>query len=734
MAATTFMRSWQDFDLINMVVLPLFLFSATFYPIDGLPGGAPRADRADAAVPGRGPDPVAGRSALVEPSILWHVAYLGGDGHDRAVDRGAAAGPAAAEVGRRASSRRPPGPEHPGCSRIRPPRRRTSRRSTQRSSPAGAARGSWSGARVGPQKVARFRDETYWGRPVPGFGTRTPGSCSSGSPRPPTAPTGPGACSPATPRATSSGAPCTRPAWRAGPIGRRAGDGLTLHGVRVVAAVRCAPPANKPTTAERATCRPYLVRELALLPELRVIVALGAIGWDAALRALAALGHPVPKPRPRFAHGAEALVGPYTLLGTYHPSQQNTFTGVLTPPMLGDVLAARDRPLAGLEPRQPIDSPDPWQQNATTTRCWASSATRQRRRHQAGLPQARPAVAPGRQHGAGGARPLQGDQRGLPGPLRSPAAPDLRHVRPGGRRRRRRHGRRPGLRHGGLRRLLGHLRRLLRRRGGRRSPARTADHRLGPPLRPAHHVRRGGPRHREGDRVPGPRPLRHVRRLRREGRARPRRSAPSATAAARSAAIRQTMLGQMVNVAPCPRCRGEGRIIESPCDDLPRRGPHGAPPEPARDHPGRHRRGPPDPALQRGRDRAARRRPGQPVRRGPRGRSPVAHARGHRALLRGRRLDRPGGAGHEAPRADGGRRGAEVEIKAGTQPGTEIRLRGRGVPHLRRQSVRGDLHVIVNVVVPTKLSKRQREMLEAYAKEAGESVSAGGGLREKLGL
>ena len=78
--------------------------------------------------------------------------------------------------------------------------------------------------------------------------------------------------------------------------------------------------------------------------------------------------------------------------------------------------------------------------------------------------------------------------------------------------------------------------------------------------------------------------------------------------------------------------------------------------------------------------------------------------------------------------------GAEVEIKAGTQPGTEIRLRGRGVPHLRRQSARGDLHVIVNVTVPTKLSKRQRELLEAYANVSGEGVSAGGGLREKLGL
>ena len=123
------------------------------------------------------------------------------------------------------------------------------------------------------------------------------------------------------------------------PVSRRADDGLTLHRTRVAAAVRCAPPANKPTPEEQQRCRPYLVRELALLPDLRVIVALGAIGWDAALRALAAAGHPAPAPRPRFAHGAEARIGPFTLLGSYHPSQQNTFTGRLTPPMLEAVLA-----------------------------------------------------------------------------------------------------------------------------------------------------------------------------------------------------------------------------------------------------------------------------------------------------------------------------------------------------------------------------------------------------------
>jgi uracil-DNA glycosylase family 4 len=122
------------------------------------------------------------------------------------------------------------------------------------------------------------------------------------------------------------------------PVSRRADDGLRLHDARIAAAVRCAPPANRPTTEEQATCRPYLVREIELLVDLRVVVALGAVGWDAALKAFAALGHPGPRPKPRFAHGAEVGIGPYTLVGTYHPSQQNTFTGRLTPPMLGAVL------------------------------------------------------------------------------------------------------------------------------------------------------------------------------------------------------------------------------------------------------------------------------------------------------------------------------------------------------------------------------------------------------------
>ena len=121
-------------------------------------------------------------------------------------------------------------------------------------------------------------------------------------------------------------------------------DGLELTGAYVAAAVRCAPPANRPTPAERDNCLPYLVRELGLLESVRVIVTLGSFAWDATLRVLADLGVPKPRPRPKFGHGVTASVGQFTLLGCYHPSQQNTFTGKLTEPMI-DAVFGRAREL-----------------------------------------------------------------------------------------------------------------------------------------------------------------------------------------------------------------------------------------------------------------------------------------------------------------------------------------------------------------------------------------------------
>jgi molecular chaperone DnaJ len=197
--------------------------------------------------------------------------------------------------------------------------------------------------------------------------------------------------------------------------------------------------------------------------------------------------------------------------------------------------------------------------------------------------------------------------------------------------------------------------------------------------------------------------------------------------------VRQTMLGQMVSAAPCPRCRGEGKIVESPCETCRGEG-----------RTERHRSL--RVSIPAGIDEGHQIRLTNEGEVGPRGGAPgslyvAVHVTAHPVLTReGTELffeanlsivQAALGTKLHVPTVDG--EDAEVEIKPGTQPGTEIRLRGRGVPHLRRQSVRGDLHVIANVVVPTKLSKHQRELLEAYAKDAGESVS-GPGLREKLGL
>jgi uracil-DNA glycosylase family 4 len=187
------------------------------------------------------------------------------------------------------------------------------------------------------QKVARFATETYWGRPLPGFGDPAARVLIVG-------------LAPAAHGGNRTGRIFTgdrsgdflfAALYRAGlanqPTSRARDDGLRLIDCYITAAVRCAPPANKPTPEERDACLPFLERELDILSGVRVIVALGAFGWDAALRALAARGQRV-RPRPRFGHGAEADLGPYRLLGSFHPSQQNTFTGRLTPQALEAVL------------------------------------------------------------------------------------------------------------------------------------------------------------------------------------------------------------------------------------------------------------------------------------------------------------------------------------------------------------------------------------------------------------
>jgi uracil-DNA glycosylase len=125
-----------------------------------------------------------------------------------------------------------------------------------------------------------------------------------------------------------------------------AGDGLALTDMWIAAAVRCAPPANRPTPGERDACLGWTVRELRELRDLRLIVCLGGFAWDAALRLRAAAGHAPPRPRPRFGHDVTALAGePLPLLGCFHPSQQNTFTGRLTAPMM-DAVFAHARELA----------------------------------------------------------------------------------------------------------------------------------------------------------------------------------------------------------------------------------------------------------------------------------------------------------------------------------------------------------------------------------------------------
>jgi uracil-DNA glycosylase family 4 len=189
-------------------------------------------------------------------------------------------------------------------------------------------------------KRASFADEEYWGRPVGGFGDPAARILVLG-------------LAPAAHGANRTGRVFTgdrsgdflyAALHRAGlathPVSLHRDDDLRLRGAWITAAVRCAPPANKPTPAERDTCLPWTVAELERLRELRVVVCLGAFAWDAALRLRVAAGAPAPRPRPRFGHDVLFDDGAWLpLLGCFHPSQQNTFTGKLTPDMIDAVLA-----------------------------------------------------------------------------------------------------------------------------------------------------------------------------------------------------------------------------------------------------------------------------------------------------------------------------------------------------------------------------------------------------------
>jgi uracil-DNA glycosylase family 4 len=191
---------------------------------------------------------------------------------------------------------------------------------------------------VAVDKRASYAHDDYWGRPIPGFGDPAARMAIVG-------------LAPAAHGGNRTGRVFTgdrsgdflvaslhRTGWANQATSVAVDDGLRLPGAYIAAAVRCAPPANKPTLAERDTCLPYLVRELRLLERVRVLVVLGSFAYEALGRVLVGLGEPLPRPRPRFGHGVEVRAGErYTVVCSFHPSQQNTFTGRLTPPMLDEV-------------------------------------------------------------------------------------------------------------------------------------------------------------------------------------------------------------------------------------------------------------------------------------------------------------------------------------------------------------------------------------------------------------
>jgi uracil-DNA glycosylase family 4 len=191
---------------------------------------------------------------------------------------------------------------------------------------------------VALEKRASFREEEYWARPVPGFGDPRARLLVVG-------------LAPAAHGGNRTGRVFTgdrsgdflfaalhRVGYANQPTSVSLDDGLRLDDAYVAAAVRCAPPANKPTPDERDECRPYLVRELELLREVRAALVLGAFAYEALWSTVRGMGIALPKRRPAFAHGLEVPLEPFTIVGSFHPSQQNTFTGKLTDAMLDAVL------------------------------------------------------------------------------------------------------------------------------------------------------------------------------------------------------------------------------------------------------------------------------------------------------------------------------------------------------------------------------------------------------------
>ena len=546
MAATSFMRTWQDFDLIQLVVLPMFLFSATFYPIETYPRGAAGRRPAHAALPGRRPHPVAdGRVHHAGPARPRRVPH--GHGPHRAGRHVAAARQAAAQVAR---CRRPDRAAPRGA---RPPRSSTCRRCPRLV--------EWR-ERVAREKVARFRDETVLGPArARASATRTRGSCSSGSRRRRTAATGPGRVF----------------------TGDASGDFLfaALHrvgsrGPAGLAARRRRPDADRhvhrgggPLRAAGQQADDRGARHLRAVPGPRARAAGPGPGRRRARgvrlgrrRSGRSRGTGTSsRPKPRFGHGAEAAVGPYRLLGTYHPSQQNTFTGVLTPPMLETVLRRAARWLTSCPPERFRKRADPRPRSGSPSRILLARMATTERDYYTVL---------GVERGATDAEIKRAfrklAQQWHPDVNTDPAAqerfkeineayqvlsdPERRQrydmfgrAGVGGRGEA---GRR--VRAGSAGSATSSTRSSAAPPAGVRA-ARAAADRRGPALRPADHVRGGDQRHREGDRVPG---ARHA--ARRAAAAAPSpaptpTTCPQCNGRGEVRTVRQTMLGQMVNVS-----------------------------------------------------------------------------------------------------------------------------------------------------------------------------------------